>query len=184
MSFSPSPLPPDVGCLVPMELTVWHHCAGILGCELCRSSFHSEGYIDLSLARSETVIRIARCWGALSADFILAKDDAARAAIQRMRSELDLHIIDTNYDNFMLYKSLYDYVTAQHTKLLGQFENLKRQYNLLKDCYASAVAERVEYIDEKVKMCRTIDECHVTIDRLRADRPVAASDRSEEGSAS
>lgn len=142
------------------------------------------GYVDAAIARSATVIENARCWGSPSADLILAKDDAARAAINRIKSELHLHIIDTNYDDFMLYKSLYDHVTAQHTDLLGKFENLQREYNLLKDCYASAVAERVQYIDEKVKMQCTIDECQLAIGQLRAEKPATTSGHSEAGSAS
>lgn len=60
-----------------------------------------------------------------------------------MRGKLDLQIKDANYNDYILYKNLYDNVTVQYTKLLGQFNNMKREHNLLKDCYASAVAEKV-----------------------------------------
>nr|CAD1831647.1 unnamed protein product [Ananas comosus var. bracteatus] len=141
-------------------------------------------YIDVPIACSGIVIEIVRNWGAPSPDFKVAKEDATHVAIQRMKGKLDLQIKDTNYDDFILYKSLYDNVTVQYSDLLGQFKNLKREYNLLKDCYASAVVEKVEPIAEQAKMRRTIDECYVTINCLRADRIATVADLSEVESAS
>nr|CAD1831658.1 unnamed protein product [Ananas comosus var. bracteatus] len=145
-------------------------------------------YIDLPIARSGIVIKIVRNWGAPSPDFKVAKEDAAHVAIQRMKGKLDLQIKNTNYDDFILYKSLYDNVTRfwifSNSDLLRQFKNPKREYNLLKDCYASAVVEKVESIAEQVKMRRTIDECHVTINYLHADRIATVADLSEAESAS
>nr|CAD1836485.1 unnamed protein product [Ananas comosus var. bracteatus] len=114
----------------------------------------------------------------------VAKEDAARVAIQRMKDELGLQIKDTNYDDFILYKSLYDNVTVQNSDLLAQFTNLKREHNLLKDCYATAVSEKVDAITEQVKMHREINDCHETINCLRADRAATATGPSEAGSAS
>nr|CAD1818564.1 unnamed protein product [Ananas comosus var. bracteatus] len=86
------------------------------------------------------------------------KDDSARVAIQRMKAELDLHIKDINYADCIMYKSMYDNVTVQFNDLRGQFNKLKREHSILRDCYASSGAEKVRYIDEHVKMHRTIDE--------------------------
>nr|CAD1827489.1 unnamed protein product [Ananas comosus var. bracteatus] len=113
-----------------------------------------------------------------------AKDDSARVAIQRMKAELDLHIKDINYDDCVMYKSMYDNVTVQYSDLLGQFNKLKREHNILRDCYSSSVAEKVRYIDEHVKMRRTINEYHAAINHLRADQTAVATDLSESESAS
>nr|CAD1827903.1 unnamed protein product [Ananas comosus var. bracteatus] len=152
----------------------------------CIATLGAEGwfvaYIDLPIARSGAIIEIACCWGAASPDILLAKDDSARVAIQRMKAELDLHIKDINYDDCIMYKSMYDNVTVQFSDLLGQFNKLKREHGILRDCYASSVAEKVRYIDEHMKMRRMIAEYNAAINRLRADRATMATDPSESGS--
>nr|CAD1840673.1 unnamed protein product [Ananas comosus var. bracteatus] len=115
---------------------------------------------------------------------VYAKDDSARVAIQRMKCELDLHMKDINYDDCIMYKSMYDNVTVQFNDFHGQLNKLKREHSVLRDCYASFVAERIRYIDENQKLSRTIAEYRATIDRLRAGRAAMATDSSESWSAS
>nr|CAD1837495.1 unnamed protein product [Ananas comosus var. bracteatus] len=126
-------------------------CVATVGAEGCFVA-----YIDLPIARNGAIVEIARCWGGASSDFLMAKDDSAHVAIQRMKAELDLHIKDINYDDCIMYKSMYDNVTAQLNDLLGQFNKLKREHSILRDCYASSVAEKLRYIDEHAKMHRTM----------------------------
>nr|CAD1837255.1 unnamed protein product [Ananas comosus var. bracteatus] len=103
----------------------------------CVATAGAEGwfvaYIDLPIARNRAIVEIARCWGAASPHFLLAKDDSARVAIQRMKAELDLHIKDINYDDCIMYKSMYDNVTVQFNDLLGQFIKLKCEHSILRD---------------------------------------------------
>nr|CAD1832700.1 unnamed protein product [Ananas comosus var. bracteatus] len=114
----------------------------------------------------------------------VATEDSARVAIQRMKSELDLHIKDINYDDCIMYKSMYDNVMIRSTNLLGQLGELKREHSVLRDCYASSIAEKVRYIDENLKLSRMAAEQRATIEHLHASRSPMATDPSESSSGS
>nr|CAD1842689.1 unnamed protein product [Ananas comosus var. bracteatus] len=154
----------------------------------CVATVGGEGwyvaYIDLPIARNGAIVEIARCWGAASLDFLLAKDDSARVAIHRMKSELDLHIKDINYDDCIMYKSMYDNVMVQSNDLLDQLNKLKREHSVLRDCYASSIAEKVRYIDENLKLARAVADQRATIERLHATRTAMPTDPSESSSGS
>nr|CAD1842429.1 unnamed protein product [Ananas comosus var. bracteatus] len=154
----------------------------------CVATVGGEGwyvaYIDLPIARNGAIVEIARCWGAASPYFLLAKDDSACVAIHRMKSELDLHIKDINYDDCIMYKSMYDNVMVQSNNLLDQLNKLKREHSVLRDCYASSIAEKVRYIDENLKLARAVADQRTTIERLHATCTAMATDPSESSSGS
>nr|CAD1823616.1 unnamed protein product [Ananas comosus var. bracteatus] len=140
-------------------------------------------YVDLTIVRGGSVIEVARNWGSLSTDYMAAWEDAARVAIQRMKEELGLQIKDANYDDFILYKNLYDAVALQNSDFVGQLTGLRSEHNLLKDSYAAVVSEKADAINEQIRLRRELDDCYATINRLRPSQSSMACDPADVGSA-
>ncbi len=154
----------------------------------CEVTVAAEGwflaYIDLQVPRDCPMIETVRCWGGPSPDVSLAKEDAAREVVQKIKSEFELHIRDANYEEYIFYKNLYDHVAAQHSDLLVRFNNLEREYTLLKSSYVAVVCEKTELVADWAKMRHTIDEYRMTIHSLRAEQLSTPPHASEAGSAS
>ncbi len=77
---------------------------------------------------------------------------------------------------------MYDQVTLQHTNLLANFNNLEREYNVLKGRYTSTLAQNAAFVAEKEKMRSTIDGYHAALNRLRRGCSVSTADPSDESS--
>ncbi|XP_020081992.1 uncharacterized protein LOC109705653 isoform X3 [Ananas comosus] len=163
--------------------------SGKLGVETpdCIVTIAAEGwfiaYVDLTIVRGGSVIEVARNWGSPSTDSMIAWEDAARVAIQRMKKELGLQIKDANYDDFILYKNLYDAVALQNSDFIGQLTSLRCEHNLLKDSYATVVSEKAGVINEQIRLRHGLNDCHATINLLRSAQSSMACDPADVGSA-
>nr|CAD1838511.1 unnamed protein product [Ananas comosus var. bracteatus] len=123
-------------------------------------------YADVSIQRSGTIVESTRCWSAQSSTSAAAEQDAARLAVKKLVDELDLDVTDANYDRYLLYKGLYDHVTIENVVVVAQYNKLMQDYNLLRDCYVSTVIQKNEYVDDRIKIRRAINECHAVVNRL------------------
>ncbi len=159
-----------------------------IGTPQCEVTSAVEGwflaYIDVEIAHVGSVVQTVRCWGGPSPDMREAREEAAGYAIRKMKCEFGLEIKDVNYEDYILYRNMYDHGVVQYADLLTPFNNLQREYNMLKDCYTSTLIENAEYLAQQVKMRCTIDECRATINHLCRGCSVSSPDPSEEGSVS
>ncbi len=142
-------------------------------------------YIELEIAHVGSVVEVVCCWDGPSPDIHQkAKEDAARFTIEKMKSKFDLQIKDVNYDDYILYKNMHNDVTIQYTDLLTRFNNLGQEYNGLKDCHASTLADNAKFVTKQLKMQHSIDEYRASVNHFRRGCSVSTTDPSEEDSAS
>lgn len=110
--------------------------------------------MDLQILWSETVVQTVRCSGSQFPTSIGAQQDVARLALKRIKEECDLHIKDANYDDSVLYKTLYehkftDYIVVT-TQLSSQLSDLSREYDFLKGCFVSTVEQKNVYVNDQI----------------------------------
>ncbi len=139
-------------------------------------------YIEFEVVRFGSIVETLRCWGGPSPDMQEAKEEAAGSTVRRMKDEFGLEIKDVNYDDFILYRNMYDQVSLQHTNIKANFNNLEREYNILRSRYTSTLAQNSTLLAERAKMRSIIDEYHATVNRLRRGCSVSTADPSDESS--
>nr|CAD1834637.1 unnamed protein product [Ananas comosus var. bracteatus] len=127
------------------------------------------GYVDLQIPRSETVVQTVRCSSSQFPTATGAEQDAARLAMKRLKEECDLQFKDINYDDSLLYKNLYDHQTTNCAVLTTQYSNLSREHSFLKECHVSTVAQKNEYVNERIKLRNAIGECYAVVNRITVE---------------
>ncbi len=161
-----------------------------LGIEIpqCKLSSVGEGWfvacIEFDVVRIGSIVESIRCWGGPSPDIQEVKEEAAISTIGRMKCEFGLKVKDVNYDDYMLYRNMYDHVTAQYATLLANYNNLEREYKVLKDRFDSTLSHNAKLVVEQARMRSTIDDNHATINRLRRGCSVSTAEPSEDSSRS
>lgn len=68
---------------------------------------------------------------------------------------------------------------TDYAVLFAQYNNLTREYNIVKECYVTALSQKHEYITERVMLRQAIRECHATINRLIIEPPPAQANPSD-----
>nr|CAD1837590.1 unnamed protein product [Ananas comosus var. bracteatus] len=71
-----------------------------------------------------------------------SKEEAARNCINTLRDELGFGVRDTNFEDAMFFKSLYDHLCEQYNALMAKYNTLKWDYKFLKECYNKTMADR------------------------------------------
>nr|CAD1823057.1 unnamed protein product [Ananas comosus var. bracteatus] len=135
------------------------------------------GYMDLQIPQSEIVVETVRCSSSQFPTSAGAEQDTARLALKRLKDECDLQIKDINYDDSLLYKNLYKHQTIDYAVVSAQLSNLSREYNFLKECYISTVAQ--EYVNERIQLRRAVEECYAIVNRIIVVTPAPETDPSE-----
>ncbi len=138
--------------------------------------------IEFSVVRVGSAVETQHCWGGPSRNMQEAKEEASCFAIRKMMAKFDLEIKDINYEDYILFKAMYNEVTIQYANLLADFNQLGYEYNMLKNCYASTVNQNADFVARQVKMQSIIDGYHATINRLRRDCSVSSVEPSEDTS--
>nr|CAD1829959.1 unnamed protein product [Ananas comosus var. bracteatus] len=121
--------------------------------------------------------------GAQSSTSAAAEHDVARVAIKRMVGEYDMQVKDVNYDDSIFYKNLYNHLTTKFAILFAHYTNLLQEYNFVKDCYVTTLAQINEFVTERVQIRCAIEECYAVINRLVPLPPIAETDSSDGTSA-
>nr|CAD1825749.1 unnamed protein product [Ananas comosus var. bracteatus] len=133
------------------------------------------GRVDLQILRSETVIQTVHCTSSQFPTSVGAQQDVARLALNRIKDECDLQIKDANYDDSVLYKTLYDHkctdYTVVTTQLSTQLSNLSREYDFLKECFVSTVEQKNVYVNDQIQLRRAVGECYDIVNRITALTP-------------
>nr|CAD1844336.1 unnamed protein product [Ananas comosus var. bracteatus] len=146
----------------------------------CVVSTDSDGQfvasIDLQIPRSETVVETVRCESAHFPTYAAAEQDTARRALKRLEDECDLQVKDINYEDSVIYKNMYDHQTTDYAVLFAQYNNLTREHNILKECYITTLAQKNEYINERIRLRQAIGECYAAVNRLTVEPPPAPAD--------
>nr|CAD1833651.1 unnamed protein product [Ananas comosus var. bracteatus] len=65
-------------------------------------------FVDVQVPRCSRFMEVITCWGSPSCDSILSANEAARVAIEALRTELHFDIRDANYTGKIHFKNLYD----------------------------------------------------------------------------
>nr|CAD1824806.1 unnamed protein product [Ananas comosus var. bracteatus] len=152
----------------------------------CEVTTNSDGqfvaYVDLHIPSDGPIVEVAHCWGSALAISGIAEQDAARVAIRRLKDELNLQIKDANYEEQSCYKNMYDQLTNQYAVLFGKYDKVKWELGMLKNCFNSVVAQKDEFVTERIKIRAAIEECHCVISRLDAGPSNVAFDPSDPAS--
>ncbi|XP_020113686.1 uncharacterized protein LOC109727892 isoform X1 [Ananas comosus] len=135
--------------------------------------------MDLQIPRTETVTETVRCESTPFPTYAAAEQDVVRRALRRLKDECDLQVQDVNYEDSVVYKSLYDHQLTDYALLFSQFNNLTREYNILKECYLTTLAQKNEYINERVMLRQAIGECHDALNRLTVEPPPTTANPSD-----
>lgn len=121
----------------------------------CELTINPEGqfvvYVDLRFPLDGPIVEVARCWGSASTIASVAKQDAARVAMQRLKDKLDLQIKDGNYDERLYYKNMYNHLTYQHVVLFEKYGKVKWEFGALKERFNSAFTQNDGFVTEHIK---------------------------------
>nr|CAD1833376.1 unnamed protein product [Ananas comosus var. bracteatus] len=77
-------------------------------------------------------MKIITCHGVSFFESNQAKEDAACAAIKRLRKELGFEVKDVNFEDKKYYKNLHDRIYDEHLELQDEYEMFNFDFDLLK----------------------------------------------------
>ncbi|XP_020080193.1 uncharacterized protein LOC109703878 isoform X1 [Ananas comosus] len=74
-------------------------------------------FVDVQVPRCSRFMEVIACWGSPSSDSSLSENEAARAAIETLRSELQFDIRDPNYTEKKIISKTYMIVLPKNMKI-------------------------------------------------------------------
>lgn len=111
---------------------------------------------------------------------LLSKIHTALLALKRLKDECDSQLKEINYEDSIIFKNLYDHQTTDYDVLFAQYNNLTQEYNNLKECYTITLAQKNEYINERIRLLhQAIGECYTVVNRITIEPPPSPTDPSE-----
>lgn len=125
-------------------------------------------YVDLQIPRTETIIQAVRCSSSQFPTAAAAEQDAARLAMKRLMEECDLQYKDMNYNDSLLYKNLYGHQTTDCGVISAQYSNLSKEHSFLKECYITTVAQKNEFVNERINLRNATGECYAMVNIITA----------------
>lgn len=99
--------------------------------------------------------------------------------MKRLKEECDLQFKNIIMMTPSYTKNLYDHQTTNYAILSTQYSNLSREHSFLKKCYVSTLAQKNEYVNERIKLRNAIRECYVVLNRITAELSTVETDPSE-----
>nr|CAD1818604.1 unnamed protein product [Ananas comosus var. bracteatus] len=138
-------------------------------------------FVDVQVPRCSRFMEVITCWGSPSSDSILSENEAARAAIEALRTELHFDIRDANYTGKIHFKNLYDSASQKYEDLLNEYEMLKKEHAVLKRFHKSLLDERDRILGDWNEIRASIAKSHSLlaqsdIDPMDADQYIFAAE--------
>lgn len=133
------------------------------------ADFRFCSYVDVEVPRSSRIIEIITCHGASFCESKQAKEDAAYAAIKRLRNELGFEVRDVNFEDKKDYKNLYNRIYDEHLELQDQYEMLNLDFDLLKKSYNFLIEEKKQIVNALKEIKESIGKCCDSINPSAVD---------------